>query len=372
MIWAVVIPLATHRTTVETGILRWRMHARPPMRSASNVIRAHFAMPVVYASTRPRIGAVPVGYAPPMSRLDVQPSRLQDLLSQRWVITTGRRVEPDDIPWLMGPYGNVAEIGEAHIQRLVETHGLVAERCSRGAGLMESMSDLITDETARRRLLPSIASFYERTADYELDVWSEWSSLFGPFGRIIRWLYSRRLQQLDLPQRPLDTSHGISSAIIRLRDPATGEIRHTVWHRTLRKTGQVVYSGHYTTCDAPAGLRCAKVIFPLPAGNATVILAPRIDDRGHLELLSSGETFGDPGFYFLLCDRSGQHWARYIRSFRERITVFEDDQGALRTDHELTLFHRRVLALHYRIRPAPPGAATADAAPPFATEAARS
>ena len=67
--------------------------------------------------------------------------------------------------------------------------------------------------------------------------------------------------------------------------------------------------------------------------------------------VSSGERFGDPGFYFLLRDRRGRHWAQYIRSFRERIAVYVDAEGVVRADHELSLWRRTALRLHYRINP---------------------
>ncbi|TVQ33721.1 MAG: hypothetical protein EA376_01715 [Phycisphaeraceae bacterium] len=144
----------------------------------------------------------------------------------------------------------------------------------------------------------------------------------------------------------------MSSEIIQLRAKDDSEPRHVIWLRTLRKTGQIVYVGHYGLCDTPEGVRCCKVVFPLPCGNATVILEPVVHEDGSLELRSCGERFGDPGFYFLLRDRKGRHWTRYIRSMRESIRVYEDEDGDLRTDHVLTLWRRRVFTLHYRIRPA--------------------
>jgi hypothetical protein len=278
--------------------------------------------------------------------------RLQDYLSQRWVQWRGRRVEPRDIDWLMGPYGEVDAIADHYIQRLADEEDLTIERHATGAGLLDSADAFGLDAATLARLRPEIAHFYERTADHDLEVWSEWSPVFRPFGGMLQTLYSRRLQQLNLPLRPLDTSRGISSEIVKLRD-AEGRAKYTVWYRTLKSTGQVVYSGVYTTCVTPAGDTCVKVIFPLPCGNATVLMRIGVGENGELDLVSSGERFGDPGFYFMLHDRHQQHWAQYIRSFRERIFVYVDDEGVLRTDHSLTLWGRRVLQLHYKIMAAP-------------------
>ncbi|MEC9372733.1 MAG: hypothetical protein VYC34_02780, partial [Planctomycetota bacterium] len=227
--------------------------------------------------------------------------------SQRWVMLRGRRVEPSEIGWLMGPFGMVGEVADDHVARLARDEGLEVERRTSGAGLIESVERFGLDEAARARLRPEIAAFYERTADHDLEVWSEWGAAFRPGAAIIRALYSRRLQQLDLPQRPLDTSRGVSSEIITFRERGGGAARYTVWHRILKSTGQVIYSGFYDTCRLPDGRTCVKVAFPLPNGNATVVMDVVVDEAGNLELISEGERFGDAGFYFLLRDRKGRH-----------------------------------------------------------------
>jgi hypothetical protein len=45
----------------------------------------------------------------------------------------------------------------------------------------------------------AVKQFYEQTSEYELDAWSEWCGLFRPFGRTLAVLFSRRLQQLNVP-----------------------------------------------------------------------------------------------------------------------------------------------------------------------------
>jgi hypothetical protein len=92
-----------------------------------------------------------------------------------------------------------------------------------------------------------------------------------------------------------------------------------------------------------------KVVFPLPRGNATVLMGVTVGDDGSLTLLSKGRQIGDPGFYFLLVDAKGQHHVRYLSSMHEYITVFVDDEGVLRADHVLSLYRTKALHLHYRI-----------------------
>src|SRR5690606_31102553 len=122
-----------------------------------------------------------------------------------------------------------------------------------------------------------------------------------------------------------------------------------IWFRTIQATGQVIYSGVYGTCQLPSGTSCVKAVFPLPKGNATVIMSPSIGKSGELVLDSSGNNFGDAGFYFLLNDSKGNYWSKYVRSFRDKLTVgIENDQ--IVAEQTLTLWHKRVLQLHYKIK----------------------
>ncbi|HEX8718461.1 MAG TPA: hypothetical protein VF722_15965 [Gemmatimonadaceae bacterium] len=98
---------------------------------------------------------------------------------------------------------------------------------------------------------PLVADFHERTAAFELDAWAEWCGLFRPFGRLLALLFSRRLQQLNIPLTGLDTSRGMTSEIIQLVDPTTGAVRVTAWVRRLLGTGNVLYAGSYSLCQVP-------------------------------------------------------------------------------------------------------------------------
>lgn len=66
----------------------------------------------------------------------------------------------------------------------------------------------------------------------------------------------------------------IKSELITLSDANTDKIKYTIWLRTSTTSGQVMYSGIYGTCELPSGKTCIKAVFPLPQGNATVIINP--------------------------------------------------------------------------------------------------
>lgn len=281
--------------------------------------------------------------------------RFQDWLSQCWCIATGRRVDPKEIEWLMGPFGNVDVIEDRYVSGIAEREGLVLEKNEPGFGIIDSMDVLEIPPEERSKLHPEIVRFYEHTGDYEFEVWTQWCQFYRPFAGLLTRLYSRRLQQLNLPLTPMDTSRGIRSQIYKLVDPKTDEVRYTVWYRHLKSTQEVIYSGVYGYCRIPDGRTCLKVVFPLPRGNATVIMSVEVGDDGSLTFVSKGKRFGDPGFYFLLTDSKGRHHAKYLPTLQESIRVFVDEEGVLRADHILNLCRSKALHLHYRINPAAGG-----------------
>jgi hypothetical protein len=282
--------------------------------------------------------------------------RLQDWLSQQWVIALGRRMEPAGMPWLAAPYGMVDVIGDAYVERLAASEGLVVERLpsrpfgvAAGGGLLQAIDQLGLDEASLARLHPEIVAFYETTTAFELEMWVLWSPWFWAGGRALRRLYSRRLQQLNLPMTARETSRGLRSELIRLRVEAGGPVRHTIWYRVLKSTGEALYSGIYGVVDLPSGMRCLKIVFPLPRGNATEIFAIDVGPAGDLLLDTDGRRFGDPGFYFQLVDGGGRHHAQHVPSFRDQLRIYVDDDGVLRADQVFTLWGFTVVELRYRM-----------------------
>jgi hypothetical protein len=280
-----------------------------------------------------------------------QRGNLLDWMTQRWVCATGQRVDLAANPWLDGPVGQTSGVGLDFFDKWANTEKLVITRHRSGKGLLPSFAALNGPEFDAAAVAPQIAEFYERTADYEIDLWSEWSGVFRPFGFFVAGLFSRRLEQLNLPLSALDASWGMTSEVIEVSEPASGTVRTYAWVRTLIKTGRVLYAGSYSVTTPPrASGPCVKTVFPLPNGNAIVILRPTVMPDGSLVLESGGRRFGDPGFYFTVQRADGVVSAWYLRSFRERIHVYPADGDVLRADHTMSLWRRPCLHLHYRLR----------------------
>jgi hypothetical protein len=276
---------------------------------------------------------------------------LIDWLTQRWVCTTGRRVNLAAELWLAGPVGQTRGVGLDFFDKWAAAENLTVTRYRSGKGLLPSFAALSGPGFDASAVAPQVAEFYERAADFEMDVWSEWSGLFRPFGFLVAAIFSRRLEQLNLPLSSLDTSRGMTSEVAQVTAPQTGEVRANAWVRTLVKTGRIIYVGCYSVATPPgANGPCVKTVFPLPNGNAIVILRPEAQADGSLVLVSEGRRFGDPGFYFTVHRPGGSVMTRYLRSFRERIHVYAAEGGVVRADHTMSLWGLKCLHLHYRLR----------------------
>lgn len=267
-----------------------------------------------------------------------------DWSTQQWVKITGRRISLGEYPWLDGPIASVYGVGASFFEDLAGQQGLTVDRTTRPRGLIRF------EELGIGAVHPNVRRFYEQTSEYEMESWSEWCGAFRPFGLVLARVFSQRLQQLNVPLAPLDTSEGTSSEVLQLRAP-DGQVVHTAWIRQLRRTKNILYAGTYSTTEVPGySGRCVKVVFPLPNGNAIVILKPTVDSSGALTVTSAGARFGDPGFYFTVHSPTGAVWARYVRTMQESIRAYAADGDEVRADHTLRIFGQVFLRLHYRLR----------------------
>ena len=204
-------------------------------------------------------------------------------------------------------------------------------------------------------------------------MWTGWSPLFWPAGELIARLYGRRVEQLALPMRPLDVAHGMASRVTPIRDGDGNQVA-AAWSRTLRTSGRHVFSGAYSARTLPGADRpSVHVAFPLESGNVQVFLRPSVTDDGGLVLESPAGRFGQDGAYVVVRDGGRDYAARV--PLHETFHVYVDEDGVLRTDHELRLLPdlggppalqagARVVTVHTlppRRRPTLGGRACADA-----------
>lgn len=274
--------------------------------------------------------------------------QLIDRGTQQWVRVSGQAVAFDEHPWLVGPTGDPELIADEWLTREADRLGGTALD---GGGLLAEMGDLAGAGFDPALLAKPIVEFYEQTAAWRMEVWSQWCPAAWPFGWLLSAVFARRLQQLALPLRALDVALGMDSRVVVVGDSG-GRQLGAAWLRTLRSTGQTVYSGWYGVARLPKTVRPSiRVAFPLPNGSVTVFLRPENGPDGSLVLISPLGEFGEDGAYLIVADpNAARGWVRRV-PLAERFHVYVDDEGVLRTDHALSLWQVPVLRLHYRLDP---------------------
>jgi len=276
-----------------------------------------------------------------------------------WLVRlTGRRVRKSEAPWLDCVLGEPGVIGTGVYQRIADEQKLEIGQPP-DAGLIASFESLRGPSFDPDRVDPRIRHFYEHTAFYKLEVWSE--VYFA--GKFVLWLLvefiSRRMDQLNFPISSLEVAKGMTSEIVQLREPGSGRLAYTGWLRRFRATGKVIYAGLYSVTQVPGETNpCVKVTFPC-FGSSNVYLRPCVYADGTFGLVSTGAAFGRSGFYRIV-ESGAEHWrVRNFTTLHEIFHVYADEDGILRTDHEITFVGLTILRLHYKMTAAQNGDAVA-------------
>jgi hypothetical protein len=173
-----------------------------------------------------------------------------DWTTQLWVAATGQTASLADHPWLAGPVGDTRRIGGDCFREIAMREGLSVHDEPSSRGLLPDLGVLEGPSFQPSAVATGVRHFYEHTAAYELDAWAEWCGAFRPFGWLLAVLFSRRLQQLNVPLSGLDTSRGLSNSVWYLND-ANGKPRYVVWVRNLVGSGDTLYAGSYGPCRVP-------------------------------------------------------------------------------------------------------------------------
>lgn len=264
---------------------------------------------------------------------------------------SSRRLPRHEVGWLIGPSAGRSVVGHDWVER---TAAELGGSLSTGPdhGLLASFGALAGADFDPAEVDPRIADFYEHASRFHLDLWSEWSAVAWPFGRIITALLSERLQQACLPMRSLDAAFGMTSKVVHIHNQ-DGAVVGSAWLRNMRRTGHVTYSGLYGVRTLPGSDQpSVHVAFPLPLGSFQVFLKPSAGPDGSLYLRSPLGPFGANGGYLVLERYDGTLSARRI-PLNEQFHLYVDEDGDVRADHTLKVWNIPAVRLHYRMRRQP-------------------
>src|SRR5690606_16510886 len=167
--------------------------------------------------------------------------------TQQWVIPFRHKINKSRKKWTLGPIGELNGIRLKFIKQLANQEHLAIDHKNNGKGLIQSIHQLNLSEQEMDVLSGNVIDFYQNTADYELKLKVKWNPSFIIFGLLLRVIFSKRIEQLNVPIRNIENSESLTSEIIHLKDQKTNEVKRTIWLRTFLTTGQVVYSGVYET-----------------------------------------------------------------------------------------------------------------------------
>lgn len=272
-----------------------------------------------------------------------------DRLTRTFWRLTGRPVDLAGAEqWLSAPMHDAETVGDNWLVAAGAGGGGTTPDQSSG-GLLADLADLDGPDFRAADVRPEVRDFYEHTSQWRMEVWTQSSPVFQPGGELVSRLFGRRVQQLALPARPLAVAHGMDSRVVTILGSA-GDQRASAWLRTLRSTGEYVYSGCYSVRLLPGHRQpSVHVAFPLQSGNVQVFLRPRAEPDGALVLSSPSGDFGANGAYVVVDDHGGCHAAR--APIHETFRVYVDDEGVLRADHLLCLWSATVVRLHYKLLP---------------------
>ncbi len=286
-----------------------------------------------------------------MGRTDGWP--MLDRGTRLWWRTVGRRIDVDgDDAWLAAPVSGRGTVADRWLPAEADRIGGRTVRDG-NSGLLPSMDALAGPGFDPTAVHPAIRGFYEHTASWRMDAWTKWSRGFAGPGAVIESLYGKRLQQLALPVDALAVAHGVDSEIVAIVGPE-GDHAGAAWLRTLRRTGDYMFSGYYRVGRLPGRDQpSVHVSFPLEQGNVQVYLRPSNGPGGSMTLASPPGGFGDDGAYVTVIDGGHTYAARV--PIHEEFHLYVDDEGVARTDHVLKVWGATAVRLHYRMAPVEAG-----------------
>ena len=160
----------------------------------------------------------------------------------RW---TGKRIAKKDATWLESPMGPRGFIGSEFHAQFAEQQNLRI-LAPDNHGLLPDFDALRGSTFNPDAVCPEVRDFYEHTALYTQETWTEAPLLTRFFLWGLSTFVSRSMDQLNFPISPLDMAGGMSNEILPMEN-ANGEHVATGWLRRLESDGRVIYASFYSS-----------------------------------------------------------------------------------------------------------------------------
>jgi hypothetical protein len=258
----------------------------------------------------------------------------------------GKKFNRSDIAWLDGMQGTKV-LSEYFYKDFADKNNIRCVQPQNAYGLVDDFNALNSVEFDAVKVQPQIIDFYEKTSNYQFDIWMQWKGMFQYFSKLVIRLVSRNINQLNMPLNNMEISQGMSSEIIKMYDE-NNHYLYACWLRKIMPANKVIYQGFYGTTKIPGKEDVfIKTIFPLPKGWVCVLLKPIVHKDGSLELASKGKHFGDSGYYRIHQLNDDQIKVVYV-PIQESLHLYKAKDG-IRCDHKFYFLNQSLLNLHFKI-----------------------
>ena len=266
---------------------------------------------------------------------------IRDKLTQLWVKRFGQKVSTKTHAWIFGPVNN-------HLYQTIASCKSVAQftQCNiqPSKGIIENEMLFGFSNSDKKIIHPIIIDFYTNTERFSMDMCFKWNNFFKPIAYLVNKLFSKRLQQMNIPIISSSTTLKTSSFIVKIDEK--NDIIQNFWVRRLKAANEVIFAGIYSIASTNRKQHLVKVQFPLPNGNATVFLDKKVLKNGDLILTSKGNEFGDSGFYFFL-KHNDEYYAKYVKCMHEKLTLKVINNTSIIGIHQFYFYGINFLTIDY-------------------------
>ena len=258
----------------------------------------------------------------------------------------GKRLNISDVPWLDGMQGNTV-LSEHFYKDFAYKNNINCVRPKNAYGLVDDFNSLNSCNFDTTKVQQQIIDFYEKTSNYQFDIWMQWKGVFQYLSKIVIRLVSRQINQLNMPLNNMEISKGMTSDIIKMYD-TNNHYLYACWLRKIMPANKIIYQGFYGTTKIPNNENVfIKTIFPLPKGWVCVLLKPIVHEDGSLELVSKGRHFGDAGYYRIHQLNEKEIKAVYV-PIQESLHLYQAE-NCIRCEHNFYVLNQTLLHLHFKI-----------------------